>query len=113
MLARGATLASRVAGRVAGERVAPKLLSVMPTQQRAAFATSMKRRDPEVPVIHYENGKRTEEQVHVPAGQSGPVAPEGADEQRAAKRFDPKVMDYLTPTLAKFTLQGKVAVVTG
>ncbi|RMZ30043.1 hypothetical protein D0859_05867 [Hortaea werneckii] len=84
-----------------------------PTQLRATFKSGPRINEPEIPVVHYEDGRRVEENIEVPVGQSGPVVPPGADEVRIAQPFNADLSHYLTPTLAKFTLAGKVAVVTG
>jgi len=63
----------------------------------------------EVPVISYVDGQRSEEQIQV----SKPVTPSGADVQHAASALKQSLTAQLTPTMKKFTLHGKVAVVTG
>lgn len=45
--------------------------------------------------------------------ESGPVNPPGGDLQKIAQPLNPNVYSQLTPTLAKFTLRDKVAVITG
>jgi len=44
---------------------------------------------------------------------NGPVKPPGEDERRIAQPLHQNVYSQLTPTLRKFTLPNKVAVVTG
>ena len=44
---------------------------------------------------------------------SAPVNPAGQDIEAKAIPLDPEVAAQLTPTMSKFTLPGKVAVVTG
>jgi len=99
--------------RTAGKRTFRPTTITAPIQQRATFKSGSKKNEPEVPVISYENGTRTEQSIFVPAQQPGPVVPPGGDEQRVARPFNPDVMSHLTPTLAKFALTNKVAVVTG
>ena len=81
--------------------------------QRAAFNSSSKDNKPEVPVVSYQDGQRTVETLNIPAGASVPVQPPTGDVQKAAIPLNPNVYAQLTPTLAKFTLPGKVAIVTG
>jgi len=84
-----------------------------PLTSRAAFSHSVKKDDPEVPVISYQNGQRQEQSLFVPAMSAGPVTPPGQDIEKAAVPLSPSIMPHLTPTLQKFTLLDKVAVVTG
>lgn len=79
---------------------------------RAAFNSSSKKNDPEVPVISYRDGERKEESINYDA-KAGPVNPPGGDAEKAAIPLKPELIPQLTPTLQKFTLSGKVAVVTG
>ncbi|EMC99459.1 hypothetical protein BAUCODRAFT_29808 [Baudoinia panamericana UAMH 10762] len=81
---------------------------------RATFTTSIKRSDPEVPVVSYEGGNRTEETIRVPAATAaGPVTPPGTDEEKRAFPLKPSVYEHITPTLSKFLLTNKVAIITG
>ena len=81
---------------------------------RATITTSGKKCEPEVPVVSYEQGRRVEGILDIPAGQSsGPVTPLGQDQMKRAIPLTPGASKYLTPTLSKFTLPGKVAVITG
>ncbi|KAK3678543.1 hypothetical protein LTR78_001841 [Recurvomyces mirabilis] len=80
---------------------------------RATFSTSVRRSEPEVPVVSYESGQRVEERINFPAGQSGPVNPPGGDQTKSARPLGADAAKHLTPTLSKFTLPGKVAVITG
>ncbi|KAK4507682.1 hypothetical protein PRZ48_001417 [Zasmidium cellare] len=84
-----------------------------PLTSRAAFNSSSKSNDPEVPVISYHNGERTEEALKYEAQKSGPVTPPGADAEKPAIPLKPEILSKLTPTLNRFTLPGKIAVVTG
>lgn len=84
-----------------------------PSISRAAFNSSSKTNDPEVPVISYHKGERTEEAVQYEANKAGPVNPPGADAEKPAIPLKSEILSKLTPTLQRFTLQGKIAVVTG
>lgn len=66
-----------------------------------------------IPVITYQDGKRVTEQIAVKENKEGPVNPEGADVEVKAQTLDASTIEKLTPTMKKFTLVGKVAVVTG
>lgn len=84
-----------------------------PQTFRAAFGSSSKSNDPEVPVVSYRHGERKEESVHYEPSANGPVTPPGADAEKPAIPLKSEVFSQLTPTLRNFTLPGKVAVVTG
>lgn len=83
---------------------------------RRAIATSCVYRTPpqkEVPVTTFS--KEDKSKTILKVNTSGQPSRHGqADElNRKAERFDNKVVDRLTPTMRDFTLEGKVAVVTG
>lgn len=107
----------RTALRVAGRRTAAATRppAFTPMLSRAAFNSSSKNSDPEIPVVSYQAGERQETvvQYDTNATGNGPVAPPGADEEKKARPLKPEALKHLTPTLQKFTLLGKVAVVTG
>lgn len=68
----------------------------------------------EVPVISYHAGERTESEIPVhPVPESDPVSPPGADQKKIAFGLNSDIIKQLTPTMKKFTLEGKVAVITG
>lgn len=81
------------------------------------FSSSIIRRDPEavnekhINVVSYKDGARAQETL--PVQPAEPVAPPGQDIQAVAQPLNPAVIPQLTPTVAKFLLPGKVAVVTG
>ncbi|RMY85874.1 hypothetical protein D0861_06225 [Hortaea werneckii] len=100
--------------KAAGKRGAFRPAAITATTlQRATFMTGPRSKEPEIPVVHYEDGRRVEENIEVPVGNSGPVTPPGADDVTIAQPFNSDLLPRLTPTLAKFTLADKVAVVTG
>jgi len=63
-----------------------------------------------VNVTSFAQGARTSESIKVA---DGPVSGLPEDEIITAKPLDPKIGEQLTATMSKFTLFGKVAVVTG
>jgi len=77
----------------------------------------MKRFDPEtinesqVPVTSFERGDAHKEMLSVSMSQ--PVSSAATDAQSVAIPLRAEVKKYLTPTMAKFTLFGKIAVITG
>ncbi|KAF2207913.1 hypothetical protein CERZMDRAFT_50209 [Cercospora zeae-maydis SCOH1-5] len=98
----------------AAARTASRPSSFAPVISRATFTSSTKARGPEVPVISYRKGERSEAKVQYEASSgNGPVSPPGADEVKTAIPLKPDALPHLTPTLQKFTLNGKIAVVTG
>jgi hypothetical protein len=62
-------------------------------------------------VVHYEKGQRVEHDIEV--DESKPVIPAVQDVEIKAVPLKSRVYETLTPTLKKFCLPGKVAVVTG
>ncbi|KAM0723535.1 hypothetical protein Q7P37_000522 [Cladosporium fusiforme] len=80
------------------------------------FKTTAIRKDPQddhIPVVHYEKGQRVTEDIHVQETNSAPFIPEEGDIEAKAIPLKDAVFRQLTPTLKKFCLPGKVAVVTG
>ncbi|KAK5135824.1 hypothetical protein LTR08_004651 [Meristemomyces frigidus] len=65
-----------------------------------------------ITIVSYQDGERVKEVVPVVASAAEPDAP-AADAQKAAIAMHPDVFAQLSPTMAGFALQGKVAVVTG
>jgi len=85
---------------------------------RASFQTSVRLQTPpevinerHVPVTSYADGARSQEVLNVSATE--PVSPAVQDEKSVATPLDPALIPLMTPTMRKFTLPGKVAVVTG
>ncbi|KXT12801.1 hypothetical protein AC579_1823 [Pseudocercospora musae] len=105
----------RTALRVASRRVVGRPAAFTPVLSRAAFNSSSKNSDPEIPVVSYRRGERQETTVQYEASGNGngPVSPPGADEEKKAIPLKPEALKHLTPTLQRFTLPAKVAVVTG
>lgn len=64
------------------------------------------------PVVSYHDGERvtSEIQRHTPVASNHG---HGHDLTRPAQPLKPGVIEQLTPTMRKFTLSGKIAVVTG
>lgn len=80
------------------------------------FKTSAIRKDEankedSIHVVHYEKGQRREHDIEV--DESKPVIPAVQDVEIRAIPLKSQVYQTLTPTLQKFCLPGKVAVVTG
>jgi len=66
-----------------------------------------------IPVTHYNKGVREQEILEVNDKDEGPVSSAVQDEKSVAQPLNPEVIPHLTPTLARFTLQDRVAIVTG
>lgn len=62
-----------------------------------------------VPVVSYHDGERTTSDIQCHTT----VAPCAHDLKRKAEPLRSEILDGLTPTLKKFTLAGKIVVVTG
>ncbi|KAF2177760.1 NAD(P)-binding protein [Zopfia rhizophila CBS 207.26] len=63
-----------------------------------------------VPLVTFEQGERKEHMLH---GEPMPITAAMQDAQHAAIPFDGSIMQNLTPTMTRFTLIGKFAIVTG
>lgn len=109
---------ARTSLRLASRRAFQPITSATPAL-RAGFKSTVKVNEPEsvqekhVHVTSYHEGERTQEVMQVAQTGTGPVIPPGADAQKQAIPMNPNLLPQLTPTLQKFTLCGKVAVVTG
>lgn len=67
-----------------------------------------------IKVVSYnQSGQREQETLSVPAANNEPVNPPGQDVEVAAQPLKSELLDLLPPTMKKFTLHGKVAVITG
>ncbi|EME49652.1 hypothetical protein DOTSEDRAFT_68433 [Dothistroma septosporum NZE10] len=96
-----------------GQRAA-RTATFAPLTARATFTSSSRTNVPEVPVVSYRSGERSEEQLRFEAAKNaGPVSSPVADVEKHAIPLKPEIQAKLTPTLQNFTLPGKVAVVTG
>jgi len=106
--------ALRGAGRIAFRS------SVAPTFAKRSISQSIRLMTPpdsiqerHVPVTSYKDGVAEHEILEVKEGAEGPVNPGGADSEAIAQPFNPEVLNHMTPTLKKYTLTGKTAVMTG
>lgn len=77
----------------------------------AAYTTSAKFFDPSVLTIGHQNSEQLEDSITIQGNK--PVKSAVADVARTAMPLSSNVISQLTPTLSKFTLRDKVAVVTG
>jgi len=100
------TKAARIVG---GRRVvAPKRFigTSRPTRNEKIEADT-------VPVVEYSSGTENPHHTVVKVDQHKPVAGPIMDVAKKAFAMEPGLYKKLTPTLAKFTLEGKVALITG
>jgi hypothetical protein len=89
---------------------------VAPSAPIRKFTTTTVRKDDaskedSIHVVHYEKGQRVEHDIEV--DDTKPVMPTAQDVEIKAVPLQRRVFETLTPTLKKFCLPGKVAVVTG
>ena len=89
-----------------------------PRSPSALVSTSPARRDTPVSFVSYLGGQRGQTEVGVPhdkgrADGAAPVATEGGDAQTTAVPLTRAAYAGLTPTLRRFALNDKVAVVSG
>lgn len=80
------------------------------------ISSALKTQDKEVQVATYAKGnkpgtERTTIVVNRSKGGSKPTPVE--DDERKAVAFDRSIVSKMTPTIKSFTLEGKVAVITG
>ena len=83
---------------------------------RRAIATSCVYRRPpqkEVPVTTYSENDKSKTTLKVNIDGQSSKHGQADDLNRKAERFDNGLVDRLTPTMRNFTLEGKVALVTG
>jgi hypothetical protein len=85
------------------------------TSYRTFTKTAIRKDEPakedSIHVVSYEKGQRTEHDIEV--DDTKPVIPAVQDVEIKATPLKSRVYDTLTPTLKKFCLPGKVAVITG
>ncbi|KAF2091446.1 putative D-arabinitol 2-dehydrogenase [Saccharata proteae CBS 121410] len=104
MLSRGASAATK---RVVPRASTLRQFTTAPKLQNAEEVKAGK-----VLTVTYVDGVRQE--VELPVTEpTGPVAPPGQDERKPAVPLKSNILNGLNSTMQKFTLPGKVAVVTG
>lgn len=74
--------------------------------------TRVVRDEKHVNVVTYKDGERAQETISVTSS-SEPVTPPGQDIEVAAQPLNPALLKQMSPTMQKFTLFGKTAVITG
>ncbi|KAK7550041.1 short-chain dehydrogenase [Phyllosticta citricarpa] len=104
-------LVSRIAARRAAPRAAAQGARFFNQGSKVEHAEEV--RAGKIITVTYKDGVRQEVEIPVEHHSNGPVAPPGADEKQRAFPLNSSVLSQLNPTLKKFTLPGKVAVVTG
>ena len=77
------------------------------------FTSKTAQQGPEIPVVSFAEGERKEESIKVNENATPVVNPEGVDVEAVTYRLDEEAANKLTPTMKKFLLFGKVAVITG
>jgi hypothetical protein len=82
-------------------------------KSRASLSTTTIQQYSTIPVVSYRDGQRKEGDVAANTEANGPVTPPGSDLQKIAQPVNPSIYSQLTPTLTKFMLRDKVAVITG
>lgn len=103
--------ATKAARTVAGMRVIPakRFIGTSVTRQ----TRNEKIETDTVPVVEYSSGTENPHHTVVKVDQFKPVASPTVDVAKKAFAMEPGLSQKLTPTLVKFTLEGKVALVTG
>ena len=81
------------------------------TFQTSAIRKDEAAKEDSIHVVHYEKGQRREHDIEV--DETKPVIPAVQDVEIRAIPLKSRVYETLTPTLQKFCLPGKVAVITG
>ena len=81
------------------------------TFKTSAIGKDEANKEDSIHVVHYEKGQRREHDIEV--DETKPVIPAVQDVEIRAIPLKSRVYETLTPTLQKFCLPGKVAVVTG
>ncbi|KAK3075048.1 hypothetical protein LTR53_002019 [Teratosphaeriaceae sp. CCFEE 6253] len=88
-------------------------ITFVPRSAEVRCQSSVVQRGSEVPVVCYEGGHRHEEMLPAPFTKTSALNSAGEDERKQACSLGPSTYKHLTPTLSRFTLPNKVAVVTG
>ena len=86
-------------------------ISAVRTFTKTAIRKDEPAKEDSIHVVHYEKGQRRELDIEV--DETKPVIPAVQDVEIRAIPLKSQVYQTLTPTLQKFCLPGKVAVVTG
>ncbi|KAF2760441.1 NAD(P)-binding protein [Pseudovirgaria hyperparasitica] len=105
---RGSAVASRALSPASFRAISPGLSRSLHTVESKAHLEKVAKDS--VPLVTFEQGERKEQMLHV---DPQPVTSTVQDSQTAAQPFDGSVFQNLTPTMAKFTLIGRVAIITG
>ncbi|KAI5199615.1 NAD(P)-binding protein [Aureobasidium subglaciale] len=88
--------------------------SVAPISVRTFASTRILSDEQSINVVSYsKTGQREQETLAVPAPGNEPVSPPGQDIEVAAQPLKADLLAKMPPTLQKFTLTDKVAVITG
>lgn len=98
--------------RAAGLRTAVRTSAAPAIFRRGFVASSINADEKHINVVSYKDGERAQETLAVPAA-SEPVVPPGQDIEVAAQPLKPELHSQMSPTMQKFTLFGKTAVITG
>lgn len=108
---------SRARTLTAGPKITPAAMlgkSTIASTTQAPFVATQLRAKAKIPMVTYEGGQRHEELLTpATANTVNPVNPPGQDDEKMAYALQSSISRHLTPTMSKFTLMGKVAVITG
>jgi len=101
----------RVANRAALASSPVTRISSLRTLTSTAIRKDEPSKEDSIHVVHYEKGMRVDHDIEV--DETKPVIPAVQDIEITAVPLKSRVFETLTPTLKKFCLPGKVAVITG
>ncbi|MCJ1316343.1 hypothetical protein MMC15_001664 [Xylographa vitiligo] len=106
-------VAPRAAARIASRTPTIQLTRTLTATVARSTTKNEKIAEAEVPVVEYSSGSGEAHHTILKIDQTKPVSSPIVDVAKKAYALESSVISKLSPTLAKFTLHGKVALITG
>ena len=107
------SMAPRAAARVASRTSTRQLTRTLTATVARSTSKNEKIAEAEVPVVEYSSGSGEAHHTILKVDQTKPVSSPIVDVAKKAYALESGLISKLSPTLAKFTLHGKVALITG
>ena len=106
-------VAPRAAAHIASRTPTIQLTRTITATVARSTTKNEKIAEAEVPVVEYSSGSGEAHHTILKIDQTKPVSSPIVDVAKKAYALESSVISKLSPTLAKFTLHGKVALITG
>ena len=110
---RALTMAPRAVARIAGRMPTTQLIRTHTATVARSTTKNEKIAEHEIPVVEYSSGSGEAHHTILKIDQTKPVSSPIVDVAKRAYALESSLVSKLSPTLAKFTLHGKVALITG